>query len=684
MKLQQLQNIYRQQKQLMIRRLLLTFFAILTIAAVQAQVKVSVEDYDLITEQPDGELRVYQRAGQVRLFDEDTHQLTSREQSGTLSVVFAADGAVYLQNPVSGLTGYMSRGCWAKGTLSEDGHTITMPLGQYIDYTRSFDIVSVMYLYVYDNTEQTYVIDESVTQVTYTLHDDGTITLNGTDQNHILSAVYRSFNGHEIGTQVDGLWCEMGDYESVYTLFADQPVSLPAGLDTEEYMLIATANDGIDWLDYSVTVQMAFSGDDVYVQGLCKFLPRAWVKGQLKNNTLTIPQGQYLGTYQNLPLYFVGARDGQSGIVMTDVVFTFDGQNTYTTTDYVIINGKKDALYIYLYYYGATITQQANELVQAPEGLQTNAYTLTYHTYDANNQWVSDKRFVNIGFVGNEVYMQRIWEVLPNAWVKGRVENGKVLFDGPQFLGTYEDYNEKMPAYFIPFSPTTGELLSTISFDYDSEVGTLAATQQAVGICLNRARLLTLVDLWGPELTLIPDVAAEPGQPAILNYFGEEETLPRIELQIPDTSVEGAPLDPNKLSYQLLADVEHEIQPIVLTDEYYERIPEEMTAIPWLYVDNYDVTMPGDDHVRMVYLNAPVTDYNRIGVQSVYTGGGQVMRSAIVWHDIKDFVTGVASVQLVHDSANTCYDLQGRKVVKPAGSRLQKGIYIVNGRKVKF
>lgn len=656
----------------------------LSIIAAQAQTNISVEDYDLITEQPNGELRVYQRAGHVRFIDDDTHQLDSKEQTGTLSVVFADNGAVYLQNPVSTLSGYMSRGCWARGTLSQDGHTIVMPLGQNIDYTRTFDIVSVMYLYVYDSTERTYVLDESTSQVTYTLGDDGTITLNGTDQNHILSAVYRSPNGHEIGSQVDGCWCEAGDYESSYTLFPDQPISLPAGLETETFMLMATANDGIDWMNLSTNVQMAFDGEDVYVQGICNFLPKAWVKGQVSNNTLTIPRGQYLGTYQNLPLYFVGARDGQSGIAMCDVIFTFDGQNTYTSTDYVIINGLKDVLYIYLYYYGATITQQANELVQAPEDLYPSTYTLTYQTYNVNNLLVREKKFVNIGFKGNDVYMQRIWEHLPDAWVKGRLENGKIVFEGAQYLGTIEEDNEKMPAYFIPFNPNTGDLLSTISFDFDSEAGTLQATQQAAGICLNRARLLTYVDMYSPELTLIPDVAAEPALPSIIDYIGDEDALPRITLHIPCTSTTGDILDPNKLSYQLMSDVEHQVQPIVLTEDLYERIPTEMTAIPWFYVDNYDVIILGSDDVRMVYLNAPVANYNRIGVRSIYTGGDQVISTNIVWRNLKDFVTGISNIQQSQGPSNVYYDLQGRKINKPADKSLQKGIYIINGRKVRY
>lgn len=663
------------------RRLLLMILALqcAIVSYAQDQQGGSIENYDFILDQPQGEIHVYHRSGQVKYLDENDNSIKTLSQQGTMTVVFAADNIVYIQNPVSELSGYLSRGCWAKGTLSSDGHTITVPLGQNIDYIRSFDIVYVMHLYRYDSTEKTYVLDEEATEATYTIDDEGSIRLNGTSDQCILSAVLRSPNGHEVGSQIDGMWCMTGDYESVYTLTDEQPVSPPINATAESYRFLATANDGLAWLDFRSNSQLIFDGDDVYLQGFCRYLPKAWVKGHREGNTLTFDAGQYIGSYQNEPLYFMGARNNLAGgFDITQVTFTFDGKGTYTSTDFILINGKKDALYVYLYYYGAVITQQDDKLVAAPEGLETNAYTLDYETHDADNKLVKENSFVNIGFLNDTVYMQHFWSYLPEAWVKGHVEGNKMVFEGKQFMGFIENDNEQYPAYFIPFNAQTGDLLESVAFDYDPEAGTIKAANQAIGICLNRAKLLTLSDIYYPSMTLIPDVAITPALPAISEYVGEESALPNITIEVPDKGAGGETLNPNKLSYQLLADVEGKVAPIVLTTDLYERIPEKLTAIPWLYDDNYDVYMTGN--TRRVYLNAPVADYNRIGVQSIYTGGGERRQTDIVWKEIKEYSGINETLSTSASSHAKVFDLQGRKLSAPKA----KGIYIKNGRKIAF
>lgn len=640
----------------------------------------AIDDYGIITEQPEGELRVYERSGNAVSYDEETGKLVTQAQTGILSIVFAADGTVYMQNPVSGISGYLYKGCWVKGRTSSDGTTITIPLKQYIDYIKSFDIASEMCLYRYDRKQNKYLPDMTTTEVTYTVGSDGVVKLDGTSADCILSATYRSPGGHEVGSQVDGLWVDTGDYESVYTPSDDQPATPPANVETEELYFMATANDGMDWMDFSQKAVLAHDGDEVYLQGFCKYLPKAWIKGRREDGKLKFATNQFIGNYNNEALYFMGGQDAaNNSFVIKDVEFTYNGKDMYTTTDYFIINGKKDQLYVYLYYYGATLSYHDNETVTAPEDLETETYTLTYKTYDTDGQLVDASSFVNIGFKDGEVYMQRIWEVLPDAWVKGRSENGKVVFDAPQFLGYYEQHNEKLPAYFIPFNMENGDLLESITFDYDSDAGTLDAGGQAIGICLNTARMLSYIEIRDPQMTMIPDVAIVPADPSITEYAGEENVLPYIIVRVPGEGANGETLDLNKLSYQLLSDVEGVVQPIVLTTDLYERVPYDMETIPWLYADNYDVVALANDSYK-VFLNAPVSEYNRIGVQSIYTTKTQTLRSATAWEEIKDYTTDIESVgHSTLDNNHTVYDLQGRII---ANGRLPKGLYIVGGKKV--
>ena len=63
------------------------------------------EEHNVIYDQPDGELRIYNRQGYVIHEDEYTGDVSVQQQSGTISIVFASDGQhVYLQAPVSPYT----------------------------------------------------------------------------------------------------------------------------------------------------------------------------------------------------------------------------------------------------------------------------------------------------------------------------------------------------------------------------------------------------------------------------------------------------------------------------------------------------------------------------------------------------------------------------------------------------
>ena len=109
------------------------------------------DDFSLIDSQPEGELRIYTRSGGLIrevekdiVDDEDPYELKVLTQDGTLNIVFAADNKVYLQQPTSWLTLYDG---WVEGTLSDDGTTITVQLGQYTAYTRSFNMATQLWLF---------------------------------------------------------------------------------------------------------------------------------------------------------------------------------------------------------------------------------------------------------------------------------------------------------------------------------------------------------------------------------------------------------------------------------------------------------------------------------------------------------------------------------------------------------
>ena len=89
---------------------------------------------DVITEQPAGTLKNYTREGCCVVNDYEAGFYVAY-QEGKVSIVFAEDGKVYMKNPLMA----MAYDTWVEGTLSEDGTTITIPMGQVLYHSPYYD-----------------------------------------------------------------------------------------------------------------------------------------------------------------------------------------------------------------------------------------------------------------------------------------------------------------------------------------------------------------------------------------------------------------------------------------------------------------------------------------------------------------------------------------------------------------
>ena len=106
----------------------------------------------VITEQPEGELVSYQRAGDCIYSGFFGLGVTS--QDGKMNVVFAEDGKAYIQNP---LWWYDSYNTWVEGTYDEATGIITVPTGQYLNWYESNEYgIQLMWgsTYVYVDTDE--------------------------------------------------------------------------------------------------------------------------------------------------------------------------------------------------------------------------------------------------------------------------------------------------------------------------------------------------------------------------------------------------------------------------------------------------------------------------------------------------------------------------------------------------
>ena len=459
----------------------------------------------MIEDQPEGELRIYNRSGGViREVEkpytveegESPYEIIQEQQEGSLSIVFAPDNKVYIERPVS----WSYYDGWVEGTLSDDGKTITVPMGQYVAYTKSLEMAVQVGVFVYDEERGSYFYDESIDELTYTINDDGSISQNDTDPYIILGTMNRAF-GDQF-QYLDYEWLQAGDYGSVYTLAAEQPIAPPADLVTENYYLTTANFDGMEWEPYTATVAMGFDGDDVWLQGVSQYLPSAWIKGTRNGSTITFPNTQLLGAYDVLLYFKCASLDLVTGnTTEKDMVLTMSDENTWYTYDYVFISADKNSLYYINYYQGLTISKYPNTPLQVPEDLETVPYIFKYTTV-VDNKDVEAELEVELGIHNNEVYIRGIWEYLPDAWVKGRIVGGRMVLDLPQYIGDYkEEYSITYPMYLVGFNAQTGVIQRQVKFNYNQTTGVFSNPTHPIGIGINKTGYLNILDYYDAELT---------------------------------------------------------------------------------------------------------------------------------------------------------------------------------------
>ena len=194
---------------------------------------------DIITEQPEGTVVSYQRSGEymaVSLYGYETER-----QSGRVKIVYAEDGkTVYIQDILCYAEG---QGVWVVGELSDDGLTITVPLGQFVAYNEEYNYGVILEwgsTDVIDLGDDFYwldcYIDESREEVTYAVDpENGTITMLDSEGDMNDDYPYNC-----VATGLAGVWSDDGsiatiEWNSTWTEMGEAVPAVPANPEVLEF-----------------------------------------------------------------------------------------------------------------------------------------------------------------------------------------------------------------------------------------------------------------------------------------------------------------------------------------------------------------------------------------------------------------------------------------------------------------
>ncbi len=328
--------------------------------------------------------------------------------------------------------------------------------------------------------------------------------------------------------------------------------------------------------------------------------------------------------------------------------------------------------------------QTDEHITLTEDDMYIQSYTMTYLS-DPTDLTKTKETVVSVAIDGQDIYMGNLNNNNPDAFIKGTLVDGKATFPTRQYLGVDPYYNGHIyvltgDAYVD--TETYGSpvfnynLNDEIVFNVDEDARHIVAEWPAAMITnVGPSTLSILSDYVAPGLVAFDEVPAVPADP----IFTVEDITVNVttgftvlHFTIPTVDVDGNKLNENKLYYNILLDGEV----FTFDPETYIGLSSAMTDIPYKFEDNinFDIYMSGNGR-HTVYLYT--TDYDKVGVQSIYTAGDEVNRSEVVYVDNPSH-TGINEMLSGAQVVNTrYYDLTGRELPSaPAtGLYLQRATY---------
>ena len=412
------------------------------------------------------------------------------------------------------------------------------------------------------------------------------------------------------------------------------------------------------------------SGNEVYIKDVISQIKTgSWVKGTINGSTITIDfpfkafeiEGdEYFVeplTYDPASQWYIPADtktmtlnyDAKTGAITTP-------ENSPYATGNLII-GLVDSSEGWTGYadWNLNMTVFDDEPMAEPENVTTETYSLSAPGYNGS--------LCNVGFSGDDVYVQGLYSGLPDAWVKGTIQGDKVVFKSGQYIGVDEvngyfqylmsaDVESEWDDYYEEYVDTYTLSDNDITFDYDAAAKMLTNSSTFL-INAGKNEVNYVYAFTGAEIKPFVEVAATPAAPewneiyeAGLSYYNSGYGWGYLHFAVPCSDVDGNFILPDKLSYAIWTKINGEEKQLVLSPDDYMNLDEEMTEIPYAFTDNWDVEVEGSTRYVYYYIVGP----EEFGLQTIYRGAGEERRSEIAWMPVQDL-----GAEIQPDAATPAY-----------------------------
>ena len=295
----------------------------------------------------------------------------------------------------------------------------------------------------------------------------------------------------------------------------------------------------------------------------------------------------------------------------------------------------------------------------APEEVEYSDYVFSNYPYATDIEY----RILQGGILDNVLYVKGLAEIIPEGIIKAQIEGDKARIVTNQFLGVDQTYSTLVYLKPCSFTVETDEWgwstiytdeISEMVMDYDAEECRFANDELGLLINAGKMEVLSHEQYLRPTFYKFVEKSAIPSSPVWTQYYPYTEadfgSWGYAGFNIYTTDVDGNYILPEKLFYTCYLDE----TPLVFSTEDYPELEEDMTVIPYAFANN-DIVAYKENH----YIYFHRGDFERFGVQTIYRGGEEEMRSPIIYYSESGIEETLAGDAIVIETSY--YDLQGRR-----------------------